>query len=357
MTKLVKAQLCEISGDAKGSEIGQPVDVQFNPATLRIAIANRTAGGNQPGSQAKQKPGTGEVTVSFDLYFDTADEGETDKPIPVTKRTQTVEKFVRPRDATPAGQSPPRVQFRWGSVLVQGVMESANIDLELFAADGTPLRAKVAVQIKGQDPAYRYDPLVPPAANGGGPGGAQAGLPPGTPGTSGGGSPAAVAEALPGESLAQLAARAGLDPTAWRALANGVTDPQSLPAGQEVALPASLRAGGGAPSSAASASNPVIAGQALARAGGVTGSATTAKRSAHAAAAASSAADFGLAPQPGADAAGRSYGNGVPLRPLVGGSGSAPITADPTRPGWQALQPRPVTLSPARRRAGCGCGD
>jgi hypothetical protein len=358
--KLVKAQLCEISGDAAGREIGTPVDVQFNPTTLRMAISNKTAGGSQPGAQAKQKPGTGEVTVTFDLFFDTADEGRTDAPVPVTRKTQIVEKFVRPRDATPAGQSPPRVQFKWGGFLVQGVMESANIDLDLFAADGTPLRAKVAVSIKGQDPSYRYNPLTPPPVGAAPSGKGPEGLPPGTPGTKGGGgSPASVAEALPGESLAQLAARVGLDPNGWRALADGVADPQSLSPGQEVALPPTLRSGagiGGAAARGASGANPVLAGQELARAGGVTGAASTRENSTQAATASASAAAFGLAPQPGAEIAGRGYGAGVPLRPLVGGAGTAPVAADPTAPGWLALQPKPAALRPRGRTAGCGCG-
>src|SRR5262249_50854129 len=149
----------------------------------------------------------------------------------------------------PAQQTPPRVQFKWGSFLVQGVMESANIDLDLFAADGTPLRAKVSVSIKGQDPSYRYDPILPsssagtPAGRGPPPG--PSGLPPGAAGTGGGSdSPSGLAQAMPGESLQQLAARNGLDPTAWRALAKDVANPLSLAAGVEVALPASLRSGG-----------------------------------------------------------------------------------------------------------------
>ena len=47
---------------------------------------------------------------------------------------------------------------------------------------------------------------------------------------------------MPGESLQQLAARKGLDPSGWRALATPGTEPTALAAGQQVALPASLAA-------------------------------------------------------------------------------------------------------------------
>ncbi len=388
MTTLVKAQLCEIAGDPGSAPVGEPIDVQFNPTTLRVAISNKTTGGNQAGSQAKQKPGTGEVSVTFDLYFDTSDEGTTDAPVPVTRRTQIVEKFVRPRGNTPAQQSPPRVQFKWGTFLVQGVMESANIDLDLFAADGTPLRAKVAVSIKGQDPSYRYDPLPPaaPASSAG-----TSGLPAGAPGTVGNASaPASVAEALPGESLPQLAARVGLDPSAWRALATGIGDPGSLSAGQEVTLPATLpQSGVGAtnapsqPSLVAPATLPipqtalgapatppvpsgvassVLAGQALTRQGGVRGTIDSTRQRAGQTAAAATVAAFGLASGDTASGAtGRAYGGGIPMRPVIASAGAVPATPDPTIPGWQALQQRatPIARSLGRTRpgvsGGCGC--
>jgi hypothetical protein len=88
----------------------------------------------------------------------------------------------------------------------------------------------------------------------------------------------------------------------------------------------------------------------------VTGAASTRENSTQAATASASAAAFGLAPQPGAEIAGRGYGAGVPLRPLVGGAGTAPVAADPTAPGWLALQPKPAALRPRGRTAGCGCG-
>src|SRR5262245_14019752 len=79
MTALTKAQLGEItSGDNPTEVAGTLVDVQFNPTTLRVQISNRTAGGQQAGAQARQRPGTGEMQVSFDLVFDTADEGSTE---------------------------------------------------------------------------------------------------------------------------------------------------------------------------------------------------------------------------------------------------------------------------------------
>lgn len=367
MTRLVKASLCEVAADARGTEIGTPIDVQFNPTSLRMQITNKTGGGQQAGSQSRQRPGDGVVTLTFELVFDTADEGTTAAPVPVTRKTMVVENFVRPRGNTPRDQAPARVQFKWGSFLVQGTMESVSVDLELFAADGTPLRAKVGVTIKGQDPRYQYDPLPAPSPQPPGP----MDPPPGAPGTSGGSAPERVAQALPGESLAQVAARNGLDPDAWRAMAAGIADPLNLPAGLEIGLPdyargrrlgspgaqgsaggdwnaaasalplASAPGGGGpvAPAAGAqgargTARDPVRNGQAVARQGGLQGAIEQVHGAAQRSSAGAAQAGFGRSGA-GAPLDGRPYGAGVPLRPRRGGG--LAHAADATTPPWQAL--------------------
>lgn len=388
MSTLLKATLRELPATEGAPPIGDPVNVQFNPTSLRVQISNRSAGGQQAGSQARQRPGTGEMTVNFDLVFDTADEGTTTAPVPVTRKTMTVEKFVRPRGSAPNQQTPPRVEFRWGTFVVQGVMESANIDLDLFAADGTPLRAKVSVSIKGQNPEYRYDPILPTT-------GASSGnttAPPrtpnhpaaGAPGTTGGAdNPSKISQAMPGESLQQLAARNGLDPSAWRALANGIINPLSLSAGEEIALPSVLNQGvgitgrqgtGSDPKKTAntlplvnSASlpgtprvsarpgsfDPVRNGQALAQQGGITEAIARVRGESQRKAVSASQNGFGLyriaAQTAGTDGSvPKPYGLNVPMRAMRGGSQSQPpVTADPTIPGWQALNP---ATAPAWRR-------
>jgi LysM repeat protein len=373
MSVLAKATLQELPATEGGKPLGDAVSVQFNPTTLRVQISNKSAGGQQSGSQARQRPGTGEITVSFDLVFDSADEGTPNRPEPVTRKTMTVEKFVRPRGASPSQQTPPRVEFRWGTFVIQGVMESANTDLDHFASDGTPLRAKVAVSIKGQNPEYRYDPALPPAAARSG----QAAPPPGpnapaagAPGTRGGAdTPAKVAQAMPGESLQQLAARHGLDPAAWRALADGVANPLALAAGTEIALPATLnlgagitgRAGAGIDAGRDSAALPLVAaarftagspdpvrqGQALARQGGVQGAIDQARATAQSGAVRAARSAFGLADVAALDTVPRPWGAGIPLRDVRGDAGDRlPVSLDPTVPRWEAM---PAASSTALR--------
>jgi hypothetical protein len=429
VTHLRKARLAEIDASEQGQEVdGSSVEVQFNPTTLRAKISNATAGGAQAGDPARQRPGDGKLQVSFDLVFDTADEGTADDGVSVLERTQSVERFVRPRGAQPGDEAPPRVLFEWGSFRVQGTMESATLDIDLWDAEGVPLRAKVAVVINGQDPRWAYRPAGEGAATraAGTPGGgllgaARSALAPvaalaagaagaasaaarraGLPGTAGAaGTVRRIVQALPGESLAQLAARSGIAPNAWRALAPGTSgNPLRLSLGQEVAIPAArpggiadgsrpagaeraltraalpLSATASAPAGAAAASgsstrtpaapagaalvaaaDPRLAGQALAAAGGARGAIQARAQAAHQATVAERRAAFTRGAGPAAaalpdagDASDRPWGQGLPLQPRRGPGTSAP-------PGAIA---QPMAQAPRARRApsrqpGRGC--
>jgi hypothetical protein len=261
MPQLSKAVLQEIDNRNQAVADGKRVSVQFNPATLRLQYSNQSEGGRSAGRQARQHTGSGATTLSVELVFDTADEGDTDAPSPVLARTQEVEYFITPRGSGARNQAPPRVSFQWGTLRIDGVLESLSVDLQHFAHDGTALRAKASLSIKEQDPevaagrrgaggntavgatpaaAAGANPALPGATGATGATGAVgAGLLGGI-GTVLGGlnNGGMLTRALQGESLSQLAARNGLSPEAWRALSRGVANPSSLPAGQPVAVPA-----------------------------------------------------------------------------------------------------------------------
>lgn len=411
MTELKKATLGEITAGDNPTEVADTaIEVQFNPTTLRVQISNRTAGGQQAGAQARQRPGTGEMQVSFDLVFDTADEAlnENGDPVNVLEKTKMVERFVRPKGARAGEEAPPRVIFKWGTFLVQGTMESANIDLDLFDASGVPLRAKVSVSIKGQDPRWTYTPAPTSPASGNGTSnpaprpGSGSSLPAGSPGTQGNNqSPARIVQAMPGESLAQLAQRAGFDPSAWRALADGLANPLKLQLGQEIPLPPSAGKGvahgmngqGNDPGKAAASlplvnagqagskglgsndhtrnsrdqvTDPVHKGQAVTTQGGLQGAIAQVKGEAHQHAALTSLNAFGLGSEATADNTDRPWGAGVPLRPRFGSHVSG-TRRDATQASWITrpappptasvrLQTTPKTHSRSTpASAGCGC--
>lgn len=240
MSELKKATLQEISSDANASPIGDEIEVQFNPTTLRLQINNSVAGGEHRNQTARQPVGSTQTILSLDLIFDTADEGTTDKPRNVREKTALVERFVIPSGEGNDKQAAPKLRFHWGTLILDGVLESVSLDFDLFAADGTPLRAKVNLAIKEQNSKYQY---LSKAAAGGAPpapGAASAGAL----GSSGGLS-ANVALAIGGESSAEFAARIGLDASAWRGLSIGASSSLSLSAGLEVGFSTGLSASAG----------------------------------------------------------------------------------------------------------------
>jgi hypothetical protein len=148
-----KAWLQEISpkpGSTTPARGSKQIEVQINPATLRLQMASTVDTGKDAGRQKTQYQGS-TSTLSFDLVFDTADEGTTDSPVDVRTRTRQLERFVLPEMSQPKAV-PPRLEFRYGTFTVIGVMTALNSDFDLFSANGVPLRAKCAVTIKEQKP-------------------------------------------------------------------------------------------------------------------------------------------------------------------------------------------------------------
>jgi hypothetical protein len=410
---LAKAQLLALTGGKDPQPVAgaKPVVVQFNPASLRLQLTNDTAGGRTQGHPAEQHLGEGSTQLSFDLHFDTADTGEN-----VRVQVELVEQFVK-ASVPGSRKAPPRVQFSWGAFLAEGVMTGLQEEIDLFSAGGVPLRSKVGVTIKLQDPKR-----IATAAAGGAPGTSQVpGAQSAGPGSSGGAGPGDRAgTALGGESAAAFAARMGLDPSAWRGLGAGLDSPLSLAAGLEIDFSSALsgaaglgsqsgvQAGSGASIEQAfgldapgGPAGPAAAGFALAAAGGVRAAVesvqiakteqaasqavqafSTPTAALPATSAAKPAAPEQLRPPlavaglpvgpvapappapapPRADPRADSFGYGVPLRPRVGGA-----AAERKGPygGWIVVgtraprEPVPVAAAATRRRptpCGCGCG-
>jgi hypothetical protein len=191
----------------------------------------------------RQYTGTSSTTLTLDLIFDTADEGTTEQPRSVREKTGIVEQFGLPQGEGQNKQAPPKVRFHWGDLIIDGLVERVNIDFDHFAPNGTPLRAKVGLSIKEQDPKYMYlesGAGANTSSNASTPGSPSAA----TPGSSGSGGNNS-APALGGESAADFAARMGIDPSAWRGVAGGLGASLSLEAGMEIGFSASLNAGVG----------------------------------------------------------------------------------------------------------------
>lgn len=402
MSELVKATLTELDDKGKPKS-GTEVKVQFNPTTLRLQMANSVDTGKSKGRQTWRYNGTSSTTLTVELEFDSADENSGGKPVDVRERTETVRRFMLP--AEKSTKAPPRVRFHWGTFTLDGVMVSASEDLDLFAPTGTPLRAKMSLQIKEQDPRFTAaDKTKDPPITAPNP----ASPPPFGPG--GAGLPASaadqVAEALDGESAADFLTRNGLNPEAWRAVANSVGDALNLLGGQPIGFSLDLPLGGlslggfsvglevGVEAQLGLSGGDASAGFAMAAAGGLSAAVQREATTVAATAADATRADFGVAASggttasaggapaaasrqrlrdsstvragaaaaitvgaplaPAADTRSTSYGRGVPLRDRV-----SPADIGGARQPWAVVatrSPRPAGASASHGRSGsCSC--
>jgi len=415
---LTKATLQEIGTQPSVRPVPVPgtlITVQVNPTSLRLALTNNTDVGKSVGRPNTTFQGSSSSTLSFDLMMDTADQGTTGEPVDVQTLTAQLERFMLPKTGEPKGV-PPRLLFSYGSLAVAGVMSALNLEYDLFSSTGKPLRAKASVTIKEQLPQFDAKLLgagantgsaataaVPPAQ---GAGAAAASLPADRTGT-----------ALGGESAADFATRMGLDPSTWKTLAAGLSDPLSLDAGLQIdfSSSASASAGIGVQAGAtatgtgadpADATTPVdalspaaltaaggvsaaIAQQALSQSAAVAATARAAFAPTAAAAPAAAAPAAATAGSPGpaggagpaggtgsgaspvplftADPRATSFGFGVPLRPLIPLPNRAAVALVHDVPRGQTWPPAGILGGPAAPAAGtaagsgtasggCGCG-
>lgn len=149
MGELARAKLVEVEEfslnpqePAEGTNV---VEVQFNPESLKLNLSNQNSGGDQPGGSSTQFLGSGSSTLSVELLFDTSASG-----IDVRKRTEAVAYFIvgDAQRETEQRRVPPKVSFRWGSFIFEGVINSMDETLEYFSEEGVPLRATVSLSLK-----------------------------------------------------------------------------------------------------------------------------------------------------------------------------------------------------------------
>ena len=161
-------------------------------------------------------------TLSFDLMFDTTQEG---KAKPVTDYTEQLVNLTRKSEVKGTSKSandqrPKWVQLCWGKfVSFRAVVTSLTISFTLFNKDGVPLRATAAITLQQFDEVDKKWPKQNP--------------------TSGTIAPAAEHVVQPGETLDRIAEGHFGDPNEWRAIAqaNGIRDPFEIRPGQRISVP------------------------------------------------------------------------------------------------------------------------
>jgi hypothetical protein len=220
--KLAKATLQEIrwtpKGDVetknpKGADT-KPVEVQFNPQTLKVNYSNQKAGGDQVAGSPVQFVGKGTTKLALELWFDTTVEeqqGPGGKTPDVRDKTEQIYTFMKATPGTGKHKKdfvPPGVRFHWGSFLFDGVVDSMDENLEFFSSSGVPMRASVSLSISKQELSFQRGQADAEGA-----------------GTS------SFEQAQAGDSVQQMAARAGNPDWKSVAAANGIENPRMLAPG------------------------------------------------------------------------------------------------------------------------------
>jgi Contractile injection system tube protein len=126
---------------------GDPVPVQFNPASLEYSIANEfDASGGNNGSRQQVKKTTGKLTMT--LIYDTTDTGGD-----VREQTEHISKLLEPaKDGSK--KYAPKIEFGWGTYSFKGVVEQYKETIDFFAASGVPLRASINLTLSSQDVSF-----------------------------------------------------------------------------------------------------------------------------------------------------------------------------------------------------------
>jgi hypothetical protein len=155
-TKLVKAD---------GGNPPYKVEVQFNPASLKLNCSNQVKTNDQGNGSSMQFAGRGASKLSLELIFDVSGLGA----IGISDVHQMSEKIaalgindVRQMSGkisaflkTTQTEMPsrkgvatvPGVRFQWGTFLFDGVLESIDETLDFWSEDGRPLRSTISLSL------------------------------------------------------------------------------------------------------------------------------------------------------------------------------------------------------------------
>lgn len=255
MSELERAKLIPVSGNNDTPDMNNAIDVQFNPVTLKVNLANTLkANQSQGNSRAAQFVDKSSSTLTVELIFDTTyieppsgdaasstSNSAIEQGSDVRLQTKKIaEQFMKPIESGGKMQAPSRVLFQWGSFEFVGMVQSYDETLDFFSPKGRPLRATLSLklsedrfQFRSNDSdalAAEQSPSLSFTGNGAA---ADSGA--------GNGAPA------PNQDTNPVPGSSNDGPGSWRdnAMFNGIESPR-LPAVTALALPSvSLQAGAG----------------------------------------------------------------------------------------------------------------
>ena len=131
-----KARLLPLGPDGTPGP-GDPIVVQFNPATYSTLWNFTWAEVGQSLQWAKTSAGDLVLTLNYDSY-----EARTD----VRSMTEKFKQQLDPGESK--AQQAVGCLFQWGKMTYKGVVASIKEDFSLFLADGTPVRSVITLTLK-----------------------------------------------------------------------------------------------------------------------------------------------------------------------------------------------------------------
>ena len=227
MGKLERAKIYVLTGDGKAGtkEDEQGIDVCFYPKEYSLAKLvqwdTEKAKSDAPQPEFKApSPMTLSVTLQFDTYEERVSvRDKYTKKIEALGNMRSSPLPDKPSKTDLEKASPPVILFVWGRFTFKGVVTQIGSKYTMFLADGTPVRAEIALTLQNVwDTSVNDDPNNPSPSGGSG------------------GKSYSVKD---GDRLDSIAASQLGDASRWVEIAmlNNIDDPTKVSTGQSLQIP------------------------------------------------------------------------------------------------------------------------
>jgi hypothetical protein len=172
MIAIERGKLIPVSGDNDSPDLGNAIDVQFNPSSLKVSLSNtlkeNARNGNSRSAQFVDKSSS---NLTIELIFDTTyiepsgggqGGGQTasnagsnssskktiEQGSDVRLETKKIaDTFIKPVEDGKKMKAPKRCLFQWGAFEFLGLVQSFDETLDFFSPEGRPLRATVSLKL------------------------------------------------------------------------------------------------------------------------------------------------------------------------------------------------------------------
>jgi len=154
MGAIERAKIYKLDNSGKQDQNEPAIDVCFNPKEYSIekSLSWESSKAHEDAPVPEFKSPSA-MTLSVTLQFDTYEEriSVRDKYIRRLEKYTFMTGSPAKDDKDVKNHAPPRVMFCWGKLTFRGVIQSLSQKYTMFLADGTPVRAEVALKMQQVD--------------------------------------------------------------------------------------------------------------------------------------------------------------------------------------------------------------